>query len=243
MNLLLAIDAGNSFVKCGYHDGRAWQARQRIVLADFCADPLRYISIPPARIVVSNVAGKRVRMALESAFPHLDMQWIEAERQACGVVNRYDPPQQLGADRWAALIAARAMTREACVVVSAGSALTADLLDEEGRFLGGAIAPGFDLMRDALAHGTNAIQPPVGNVTPCPTNTADAVQTGVVYALTGLIARMAAMHEEKHKRPMNCILTGGAAHWIAPHLNRPVQVVDNLVLEGLLLLARKEIRP
>ena len=241
--MLLAIDAGNSFVKCAYHDGHAWQAPQRAGLADFCAYPLRHIPTTPSRIVVSNVAGERLQTALESAFPSLDILWIKAERQACGVINQYDPPQQLGADRWAALIAARAMTREPCVVVSAGSALTVDILAEDGRFLGGAIAPGLQLMRAALAHGTSAIQPPAGNVTPFPTNTADAVQTGVVYSLAGLIASMAARYEEKYKRPLTCILTGGAAHWIAPHLNRPAQLVDNLVLEGLLLFAQKENRP
>ena len=241
--MLLAIDAGNSFVKWGYHDGRTWYARGRAALADFCADPRHYLEIEPARGIVANVAGDRLQAMLESALPRVALQWVQAEREACGVTNQYEPAERLGADRWAALLGARAMTHEPCVVVSAGTALTVDLLAQDGRFLGGAIAPGLQLMREALADGTAAIQPSVGSVTPLPINTADAVHTGVMYALLGVIEKMAQGLEEKSAWPVACILTGGAAHQIAPHLNRPVQLVDNLVLEGLLLLVQKESRP
>jgi type III pantothenate kinase len=241
--MLLAIDAGNSFVKWGYHDGRAWYAQGRAALADFCADPLRHLQTKPARVVISNVAGGRFQSALESALPGITLHWVQAEKEACGVINQYEPAERLGADRWAALIGARALTQEPCVVVSAGTALTVDLLAQDGRFLGGAIAPGLQLMHEALAGGTTAIQPSPGRVTPCPINTADAVHTGVMYALLGVIEKMAQGFEEKSQWPVRCILTGGAAHQIAPHLNRPAQLVDNLVLEGLLLLVQKENRP
>ena len=241
--MLLAIDAGNSFVKWGYHDGRTWSTQGRAVLADFYADSRRYLEIEPARGIVANVVGERLQAILESALPGVALQWVQAARAACGVTNQYEPAERLGADRWAALIGARALTHEPCVVVSAGTALTVDLLAQDGRFLGGAIAPGLQLMHEALAGGTIAIQPSPGSVTPRPINTADAVHTGVMYALLGVIEKMAQGFEEKSHWPVSCILTGGAAHQIAPHLNRPVQLVDNLVLEGLLLLAQKENRP
>ncbi len=241
--MLLAIDAGNSFVKWGYHDGRTWCRQERAALADFCADPRHHLAIEPARGIVSNVAGERLQASLQAALPDVALEWIQAKPQACGVINSYTQVEQLGADRWAALIGARGMTHEPCIVVSLGTALTADLLAHDGRFLGGAIAPGWQLMQDALAHGTTAIQLSSGKVTALPTNTADAVHTGVIYALLGVIEKMAHDFEEKAKRPIKCILTGGAAHKIVPYLNRPVQVVDNLVLEGLMLLAQKENQP
>ena len=134
--MLLAIDAGNSFVKWGYHDGRTWQGQQRAALADFCADPRHYLATEVARGIVANVAGERLQVALESALPNVALKWVHAKHQACGVINSYSQAEQLGSDRWAALIGARAISCEPCIVVSAGTALTADLLADDGRFLG-----------------------------------------------------------------------------------------------------------
>ncbi|MBI5752671.1 MAG: type III pantothenate kinase [Hydrogenophilales bacterium] len=238
--MLLTIDAGNSFVKWGYHDGRAWLSHERANLTAFCTDPLQYLERYPTRVVVSNVAGIIFQDALMRALPNIDLCWAKAEAQACGVSNHYDKPAQLGSDRWAALIAARAITSAPCLVVSIGTALTVDMLAENGAFLGGLIAPGPQLMREALAHGTDAIQPPDGNFVPFPSNTADAVQTGVIYALLGTIEQAAAAFEAKQGAGAACILTGGAANLITPYLNRPYQLVDNLVLEGLLVMAKEE---
>lgn len=242
MTMLLAIDAGNSFVKFGYHDGSAWQMRQRVGLDDFCLAPNHYLQQLPKQIVIANVAGPQFQMALETAFPHVSKHWIKATAQACGVTNQYDAPEQLGADRWAMLIAIRAIQRQACVVASIGTALTVEMLTEEGDFIGGVIAPGLQLMRLALESGTHAVQAPLGHFSRFPTNTADAVETGVVYALLGTIEKTVLEFEAHRRRPVLLILTGGAAHLIAPYINRPVQVMDNLVLDGLLLLSREEKR-
>ena len=238
--MLLAIDAGNSFVKLGYHDGHQWQAQQRVVLSDFCQDPLRYLQHPTQQIVIANVAGPRFQTALSAALPNIPMQWVKASAQACGVTSHYDSPEQLGADRWAMLIAARAITQAPCVVVSVGTATTVDLLTATGEFLGGAIAPGVRLMQTALVQGTYGIEPAYGHVKSFPTNTADAKETGLVLALLGVIENMAMGLEKQVQSQVLCILTGGDAHRLAPSLNRPVQVVDNLVLDGLRLLAEKE---
>ena len=238
--MLLTIDAGNSFVKWAYHDGHVWVSQQRASLAAFCADPLHYLDKSPTRVVISNVAGNTFQEAVVRALPSSTLYWIKAKPKACGVQNQYDIPAQLGSDRWAALIAARAITFAPCLVVSIGTAMTVDMLAENGDFLGGLIAPGPYLMREALASGTEAIQAQAGKIAPFPSNTADAVETGVIYALLGAIERAATLFEAKQGAGVACILTGGAANLIAPYLNRPYQLVDNLVLEGLLILAREE---
>ncbi len=241
--MLLAIDAGNSFVKFAYHDGHAWQERQRVALHDFCIAPSRYLQQLPEQIIIANVTGPLFQQALESAFPGVSMQWVKAAPMAWGVKNQYDAPEQLGSDRWAMLIAARALLmKQSCVVASLGTALTVDTLTAEGIFLGGVIAPGLQLMHLALESGTHAVLPSIGKVSRFPTNTADAVETGLVYALLGVIEKTLAEFETHIQCPAMTILTGGGAHLIAPYLNRPVQVVDNLVLDGLLLLSREEKR-
>lgn len=240
MTMLLAIDAGNSFVKWGYHDGSAWLNQARENVSTFCADPLHYLDREADSIMISNVAGAGFRDAMMRAMPKAGLRWVQAEAHACGVSNQYDDPTQLGSDRWAALIAVRAMTASPCIVASIGTALTVDMLSASGAFLGGMIAPGPGLMRQALAQGTDAIQAAGGKVMLFPTNTADAVETGVLYATVGAIERTAAAFEARAETRAKMILTGGAANIIAPFLNRPCQVVDNLVLEGLLALSREE---
>lgn len=238
--MLLAIDAGNSFVKWGYHDGRVWVDQQRAGLAAFCADPSHYLDKQVDRVMISNVAGKTVEEALVNAMPNCAKYWVKAQHNARGISNQYDIPTQLGSDRWSALIAARAMTSAPCLVVSVGTAMTVDMIGADGKFLGGCIAPGPQLMRESLAQGTDAIQIEDAKFTPFPTNTADAVQTGIIYALLGTIEQVAAAFDLKQNGSVAILLTGGAANIIAPYLNRPHQVVDNLVLEGLLLLAKEE---
>lgn len=237
--MLLAIDAGNTDVKYAFHDGHTWLLQQRVALNDFCVAPKQYLQQLPKQVLIANVAGPQFKLALEAAFPTNSLQWVKSTTHACGVTNLYDCPEQLGVDRWAMLIAARAVTQQPCVVASLGTALTVDMLLEE-KYLGGVIAPGLQLMRSALTQGTYAVQPSNGHIKWLPTNTADAVATGLLYAILGVIEKSIFELEKHTQRPVLCILTGGNAPDVAPYLNRPVQVMDNLVLDGLLQLTRTE---
>ncbi len=242
--MLLAIDAGNSFIKWGYHDGVAWQTQGRVARAQWRAKPDAYLSRVPDRIIIANVAGPQVLAALHGIFPGIEIKNIQAQTQSQlksnALSNRYQPAESLGADRWASLIAARALVQEACVVVSLGTAMTADALDSNGVFLGGIITPGRFLMRKALSEGTHALAQTAGNIKPFPTTTADAIESGVNLALLGAIEKLARELEQHAGKTVSCLLTGGDAAALSPWLNRPHQVVDNLVLQGLLLLAQDE---
>ncbi|MEO5765274.1 MAG: type III pantothenate kinase [Casimicrobiaceae bacterium] len=173
----------------------------------------------------------------------MPMEWLSASAQAAGVVNRYERPAQLGADRWASLVAARkrAVAGEPfpppCVVVNAGTAVTIDALDAEGVFRGGLILPGIALMLRALADNTAALKMPPGEFEAFATNTPNALHTGAIQAICGAIelTREGLRRDDVYAR---CYLAGGAAHLVAPHLSEPVEVVDNLVLEGVLELAQ-----
>jgi len=201
--MLLAIDAGNSFVKLAYHDGQVWLDSQRILLLDFCREPKQYLQRPVLKVMVSNVAGKIVQKALETVFPQQSIYFINAAAFTYGVRNQYAEPEQLGADRWCALIAVRELIQEDCVIVSLGTALTVDMLTSDGRFLGGVIAPGMQLMRMALAQATDAVAPAVGRVSTFPSNTADAVQTGLTYAALGVIEKTIADFEKQCQGPVS----------------------------------------
>ena len=248
---MLTIDAGNSRIKWGMADANGWLRRAWIetTAAASLRDALNGLPAP-AHIVVSNVAGDAVRAAITQALAMYATApvWVQGCAQQCGVKSSYADPAQLGADRWAALIAARHLYKRACVVVNAGTTMTVDALSGEGVFLGGIIVPGLDLMRQALDTGTAQLRLQPGAFYYFPDNTADAIMSGAVNALCGVIERMRGYMEEAGQRgegdqnggPL-VLLSGGAAALIKPRLNVRVELVDNLVLEGLREIGRESI--
>lgn len=239
---VLAIDAGNSRIKWGFADDSGWLRHAVLDTADAANIAAAIGDLPsPARIVIANVAGAAVRDALTQALAPLNVAplWVQGRAQQCGVKSGYADPAQLGADRWAGLIAAWQLYRSACVVATAGTTLTVDALSGEGVFLGGVIVPGLELMRESLARGTAQLKSAPGTFCFFPDNTADAIVSGALNALAGTIERLCAYMQETGQAMPMVLLSGGAAPLIQPRLNRRAALVDNLVLEGLLVIARE----
>ncbi|MCK9380543.1 MAG: type III pantothenate kinase [Sulfuritalea sp.] len=228
--MILCLDAGNTRLKYGLFDGDDWRLQGALDYPGF-DDLIAALPAKPARIVACNVAGEAVRLRIAALAARLDapLAWLTSSAAACGVCNGYDDPQQLGADRWAALIAARTLHTGPCVVVMAGTATTVDALDDKGLFRGGLILPGLSLMHAALARNTADLPHAAGHYRQQPTNTDDAIVSGALHATLGAIERL---HATLGADTL-CLLSGGAAGELAPHLNLPCRLVDNLVLEGL----------
>ena len=233
-NPILCLDAGNSRLKCGLFDGKRWRM-QGALDYDAFDDLVAELSAAPARIVACNVAGDAVRQRIEALAARLGcpLDWLTSSASACGVRNAYDNPAQLGADRWAALIGARSLHAGPAVVVMAGTATTVDALDGEGRFRGGLILPGLDLMRHSLARDTAALPLAAGTYSVYPRCTDDAIVSGGIEAQVGAIERAVA----RLGSSAECLLSGGAADVLGAHLEVPHWTVGNLVLEGLCRLA------
>ena len=243
---ILAIDAGNTRIKWGLHDGRDWVLRGVIDIADVAGSSARrdlQAASAVDQIVVSNVAGSTVGMMIEEElrFFGKPISFISVQVAQCGVVNGYDAPTQLGSDRWAALIGAH---RAACsapraqLVVMAGTALTVDALTADGRFLGGIIVPGLMLMHSALNGGTAQLPGAIGQHQIFPTSTVNAITSGAIEACAGAVQRMHARLTGEVGELPECIGSGGAIALLTPHLSFPVSINDNLVLDGLLVIAR-----
>jgi type III pantothenate kinase len=246
MDPTLILHVGNSRMKWGLYGPRGWLAQGVIPNSEIGTLALRDWQnlARPARAIGVNASGEAARVRVESQLARwrVAIHWLVAPDEGAGVVNHYRPAAQLGADRWALLIAARkrAVGSELfpppCLVVNAGTVVTVDALDAEGVFRGGLILPGPRLMLDAIAERTTALKIAPGRFHEFPTNTADALATGAVQAVCGAIEQMRA--QLRHVDVVvKVYLTGGAAHEIAPHLTGPLEVVDNLVLEGVLALA------
>ena len=239
--MILAIDAGNSRVKWGWHDGAGWTSLATVSLIEFAAanhdiNPFAATHADPEKIIISNVAGEAAHQLIVNwtsifeAEPH----WLHGESERCGVKSRYEMPGQLGPDRWAALVAARALHPGPCLVVNSGTATTIDVLAADGTFEGGVILPGVELMRFVLHEHTGRLPLQQGEFRAAPRNTVDAIESGCWQAQAGAVERMA--------RTLGgnalCIVSGGAGKVLSEQLGDiPCRYVDNLVLEGLARIA------
>jgi type III pantothenate kinase len=240
--VILAVDAGNSRIKWGLHDGRGFVQDGWIAGADLGALAQSWTRLPvPSLIVIANVAGDAVHAALQGLFARWPSrtEWIAGARKQAGVTSCYEDPAQLGPDRWAALVGARQLVSGPCLVVNAGTAMTVDALTAEGEFLGGIIVPGFDLMHEALALNTARLSSERGSFTPFPRATRDAITSGAIQALCGAVERMRAAMLEQLKTEPTLVFGGGAGELVAQQLGRPVRIVQKLVLEGLVRIAQE----
>ena len=245
----LALDIGNTRLKwacyAAPHPGATLLDHGAVFLEtiDELADGPWKMLPPPSSMLGCVVAGDAVRLRVEEQMEpwDLDPHWVVSSARSAGIVNGYDHPSRLGADRWVALAGARsrvlaAGTPRPALVVMVGTAVTVDALDADGRFLGGLILPGFGLMLRALEMGTAGLKVPTGEVVDFPTNTSDALMSGGASAIAGAI-------ERQHRRllarcgqePM-LLMTGGAAVKLAPITDLRFETADSLIFEGLLLM-------
>jgi type III pantothenate kinase len=265
---ILAIDAGNTRVKWGLFDALGAMLEYGNCLN---AD-LMTLKFPLAsRAVIANVAGATIKAGLNSLIAkNTPILWVNAQPNACGVSNQYT--LDLGADRWAALVAAWHLKNAPCVVVNAGTAVTIDALSTDALstdalsieqnnpknqavFIGGLILPGLNLMQQSLGLATaqlpkfEASSHSVENLTAdiFAKNTADAIYSGALLAITGAITLMAHELHNHSKQVPFVVLSGGNApviyqqlikQTLTARITQPAIMVDNLVLQGLYLLEK-----
>jgi type III pantothenate kinase len=197
----------------------------------------------PGSMLGCVVAGEAVRHRVEAQLElwDIDPSWVVPSARAGGVVNGYDHPNRLGADRWTALIGARhrVLSQGAprpALVVMVGTAVTVDALDAEGRFIGGLILPGFGLMLRALEMGTAGLKAPTGEAVDFPTNTSDALMSGGAHAIAGAIERMQRKLLARTGQEPLLLMSGGAAVKLGPIVELPFETADTLIFDGLLVL-------
>ena len=198
-----------------------------------------------AAVVFVNVAGEYIRESLcawTSMVWHISPQQVVPKSEQCGVINGYRNVDELGADRWAALIGARSITQESVVIVDCGTAVTVDALSTDGIFVGGSILPGFHLSQRALWGHTKGIGefPKIELSLPA-RSTAEAVSSGIVYGIAGGIDRVIDRYRPIVGEDSRIILTGGDASLLNEHSRHSIELVPNLVLQGLSLIAESEL--
>ncbi len=238
MNLL--IDVGNNYVKWAAVDSAHWDGGHRAVISGVPSNLFEtcWGHLPaPNRIMVSNVQGERIAPDLVKwcqGYWRVCPIFLEPASAAYGIVNSYYDPEQLGPDRWAALIGARTLSNDALGIIDCGTAITVDALSADNVFLGGAILPGLNLARDTLSTSTSGINEGESRlVSVLGRSTADCVSSGVYYGLAGGIDRLVNEIEKTLVQHLRLYVTGGDAARLQPLLKMQTQLEPDLVLRGL----------
>ena len=248
--MLLAIDVGNTQTVIGVYEDQTLQHMWRIATnKQHTSDELRLKLMPllsSEGIDSSDLAGA----VLASVVPQLSHGWQSALRKLVGAEplvctadsageelfpTAYANPSEIGADRVADAVAARSLYGQPVVVVDFGTATNIEVIDREGVFVGGVIAPGVETSAAALfshANRLSAIELEDPHTT-IGGNTAQAMQAGIVYGeaerVDGLVRRI--FDQLGYTAPV--VATGGLAARVAP-LSRTITTVNKeLTLEGL----------
>lgn len=238
----LLLDIGNTRLK--------WALARDGQLVDSGAivhdgQPERVIAQLPANepeaIWISHVMGPSHEQALidavRSPFTHAP-NFARSQAEWHGLQNAYREPERLGVDRWLAMIAVwRAHQGGACIA-NAGTALTVDVISDDGQHLGGIIAAGFRTQQRAVLGATRfatrdiaeASSQTLGN------DTESCVRQGAVLACLGAIDRTATIAGPSSK----CIISGGDAGVLLAHLPEHWIHDPHLVFKGLIALAETD---
>jgi len=238
------VDLGNTRLKWAERTPQVWRTGELPVHGQELSGALDRVwagLAVPDKVVLSSVRGAASQHALEKWIGQhwaVPLHVIQGQQELLGVRNIYREPTQLGTDRWAALIGARALTKNGACVVDCGTAVTLDALSPDGDFLGGVIFPGLDLLRASVVQGAQGVLTSAGDDSSCFAHaTGDAVAAGTSFGLAGAIERVLREFRRDLGDAMEVLLTGGDAERVQPKLSSPVRLVPDLVLQGLARIA------
>lgn len=247
--MLLAIDIGNTNIKVGlFRSGTlisSWRfMSDKYLTADEYGIKMEaffnHLKIPTnavSAIMISSVIPS-MNYTIEhmcNIYFHGRIPMMISNEMNLGIINRYDHPETLGADRICNSVAAYRLYGGPCVAVDFGTATNFAVVSEAGEFLGGLICPGFRVSADALIEST-AMLPKVQFIKPekiiC-TNTEQAIQAGIVYGYVGQVEYIIRKIRSELGETPKVVATGGMSSIIASESGYIDIINPTLTLEGL----------
>jgi type III pantothenate kinase len=249
--LLLVLDIGNTHIHLGLYEGNELTIRRKLssgatrtadeagvlvklLCQDGGVDPMSLTGV-----AIASVAPWTGQVYSEMSISYLNHRPFFVHGELPGFVNLYRNPRAVGADRVSNAVAAYELVHGPLLVLDFGTAITFDVIDREGAYLGGVIMPGLENSARMLKK-TTALLPEARLKVPDEVigkTTDHSIQAGLVggtiHALRGLIADLRA---EMNEPEATVIATGGMATVIVPHLPEVSQIVPDLVLDGIRIL-------
>ena len=256
--MLLVVDAGNTNTVMAVHDGHNWVGRWRISTntqrtsdeyAVWLLTLLNQAGIK-RELITAAVIGTVVPAALYD-MRRLCRDWLDVEPLvATATLNwgfdiKVDNPNEVGADRLLNTLAGHKHYGGPAVVIDFGTATTFDVMDKDGAYLGGVIAPGINLSIEAL-HRAAARLPRIGIGRPQSVigrSTVPAMQSGIYWGYVGMIEGLVARIQAEYGGGLKVLATGGLAPLLAEGTTVIETIDSDLTLEGLRLLAGRNPAP
>ncbi|HRO12709.1 type III pantothenate kinase [Amaricoccus sp.] len=251
--MLLAIDVGNTNMVFALHDGthvvaewRCRTERQRTAdeyfvwleqLMDHAGIEATIASVVISSVVPQVVFNLRV---LADRYFHTRPKVVGKPEVKLGVPVRVDPTTVVGADRLVNTVGAWDRYGGDLIVVDFGTATTFDVVDFDGAYVGGVIAPGVNLSLKAL-HDAAAALPFIDVTKPeqvVGTNTVACMQSGIFWGYVGLIEGICARIRAERARPMTVVGTGGLSTLFAQGTDVLEKIDTDLTIHGLVLIDR-----
>jgi type III pantothenate kinase len=258
---LIAIDIGNTNIKAAFYLYDKEQQLVSLPLADEAIEEhlSRLLSdcweqVPLVKSAA--VPTKEGAIVVSSVNP----EWTEHLRRICQseleekikvigqdiplpIETSVDDPFQVGTDRLVTAAAAYSVVEDAVVIADFGSAVTIDLVDESGVFVGGTISPGFDMALEAM-HDQTAKLPHIVMQKPASvygSNTEEAMRAGVYWAAVGLLETLCRKYAEQIGRWPHVILTGGSAAIFKDDCDFVDSYVPDLAVRGIVIAYKKAV--
>ena len=249
--MLLAIDCGNTNSVFAIRDGARAVATWRIA-----TDPNRtadeYFVWLSTLITLNHVEATVSACVISSTVPrvvfnlrvlcnrYFDCRPLVVGRSDCRlpVAPRVDQGTVVGPDRLVNTVAGFAHHGGNLIVVDFGTATTFDVVDTDGAYVGGVIAPGVNLSLQALSMAAAAL-PHVDVTRPAHaigTNTVACMQSGVYWGYIGLVEGIVRQIRAERASPMMVIATGGLAPLFQQGTEIFDAIEDDLTIEGLVLI-------
>ena len=256
--MLLVVDAGNTNVVFAVHDGSSWRGNWRIRTdAQRTSDEYAVwllALLDRAGLKREAVSAAVIGTVVPAALYHLRRlcrDWFLIEPLIArasldwGFEIKVDNPEEVGADRLLNSLAGHQRFGGPLIVVDFGTATTFDVVDRDGAYLGGVIAPGINLSIEALHHAAARL-PRIGIGRPQAVigrSTVPAMQSGVYWGYVGLVEGLVARIKAEYGAAMKVIGTGGLAPLFAEGTLVIERTEPDLTLDGLRLLAERNPAP
>lgn len=254
--MLLVFDIGNSNIVLGTYEGKKLAHHWRISTdrqktgdeyGMLINDLFRFQGIRMSdvdAIIISSVVPPLVVPLVkmcERYFCHRPL--VVGPGMKTGIKLKYENPREIGSDRIVNTVGAFEQYGGPLIVVDIGTATTFDVVDKNGDYLGGVIAPGIGISTEALFSRTAQL-PRVAFVTPKTVvgrNTVSGMQSGIIYGFVGQIDEICRRIKAEMNQKMKVVATGGLAQMIANESGQ-IEVVDTfLTLTGLRVLYERNI--
>ena len=249
--MLLCIDCGNTNTVFSIWDGTRFLATWRTATEhQRTADQyfvwlsslirLQGLDVTISNVIISSTVPRVVFNLRVLCNRHFDCRPLVVGKPECRlpVAARVDPGTQVGPDRLVNTVAGHDLFGGDLIIVDFGTATTFDVVDSDGAYVGGAIAPGVNLSLEAL-HMAAAALPHVDVTRPdrvVGTNTVACMQSGVFWGYVGLVNGICERIKAERGRAMRVIGTGGLAPLFATGDAVFDETVDDLTMHGLRII-------